>query len=231
MTRILAIGCSVLLVNAWAAQAANLFGKKPDPLVQSLPLAQLAEPVRAKVRAVAENAALATRGPAESFVCKAEHYNYFLDNPDRAVTAWRRLGAKCISIEVCGNQQYSWSDEHGSFITWETILRGPGIRVWFAEGKVRSSAVTPLVPVKVVVVLRYAETPKADGATAITHQSDIFVHTDSDAISLFAKLFGASAKSAADRGLREMQMFFSVLSWHMHREPDIVPTLLRNDSK
>src|SRR5262245_59214662 len=80
---------------------------------------------RAVVEDVMSKATLVARGPRESFPCRPEHYYWFLDHPDRAVVAWRRLGAKCVSITSKAPGLYQWSDDAGSEVIWETVARGP----------------------------------------------------------------------------------------------------------
>src|SRR5207253_7653848 len=84
---------------------------RPSPDV--VPLAKLPVPVRDEIRAVIERPTISAQGPAEVFTCKPEQYYWFLDHPDRAVTAWRRLGAKCVSINAQGNGLFAWTDDVG----------------------------------------------------------------------------------------------------------------------
>jgi hypothetical protein len=91
--------------------------------------------------------------PAEAFACEPAVYYWFLDHPDRAVTAWRRLGAKCLTITDRGGGRFGWADENGSDIVWETVYRTPELRIWYAEGKARPGPLMPLVPVRAVVLL------------------------------------------------------------------------------
>ena len=56
------------------------------------------------MRQILEKPTISAHSQPESFSGKAETYRYFLDHPDRAVVAWRRLGANCVSIQARGNQ-------------------------------------------------------------------------------------------------------------------------------
>jgi hypothetical protein len=225
----LSLACLALLVAAAGSRAGtSLFPfKKTDPNAPTLPADDLPEPQRAVAKPVLDRPTLAARGPVETFACHPEHYYWFLDHPDRAVVAWRRLGAKCVTIQPRGDGRFGWSDELGSDIVWQTIHRGPGIRVWYAEGKVRPTAVMPLVPVKAVVVLRHRETTSAAGAPAIRHSSDLFVQTDSRAAAAVTKLMGQSAPRLAEQGLGQLQLFFSGLAWYLDRHPEHAAALLR----
>jgi len=226
---------AVASVLVWAASAV---GAPPAPTVvasgritpspDSVPLDKLDPRIRGEIRAVIERPSIAAQGPAEVFACRPEHYYWFLDHPDRAVAAWRRLGAKCVSINPQGNGLFGWSDENGSAVTWQTVYCDAEKRVWYAWGKVRPGALLPLVPVRVVVVLHHKERPGADGGTMIHHYSDMFMHTDSKTAGLVAKMLGASAPRLAEQGLGQLQMFFSALSYYCDRNPRSAAALLED---
>jgi hypothetical protein len=167
------------------------------------------------------------KGPLEVFACTPEQYYWLLDNPDRAVHAWRRLGAKCVTIERRGPSKFGYVDGTGSDVTWETIYQAPGVHIWFAEGKVKPSPVLPLVPVKALVILRYSEGKTPEGLVVVRHQSEMAIHTDSKAAAAVTKMMGNSAPKLAEQGLGQLQMFFSALSSFLDRHPELVDTIFR----
>src|SRR5262245_16982245 len=116
--------------------------KKGD-LAAAIPWDELSERAAALAKPLMARPTVQARGPLDSFSCTPEQYYWLLDNPDRAVTAWRRLGAKCVSITRRGPTKFAYTDDAGSDVTWETIHQSPGMRIWFAEGKVKA---TPLLP-------------------------------------------------------------------------------------
>jgi hypothetical protein len=176
---------------------------------------------------VLDRPTLVARGPTETFACKPDHYYWFLDHPDKAVAAWRKLGAKCVSITPRGEGSFGWTDEHGSELVWKTMYKANGVRVWFAEGKVRPAPLLALVPVKALVVLKHGEAKNDEGATVIQHHSELFVVTDSKAAAAFTKLMGQSAPKLAEQGLGQLQVFFSGLSWYLQRHPEQVQALIK----
>jgi hypothetical protein len=192
-----------------------------------MPLDKMPEKYRESVRQVMDNPTLFARGPKESFVSKPEVYQWLLDHPDRGVLAWRRLGAQCVSIVPSENGIYNWSDNNGSEVNWETVLRENGLHVWYAYGKVRPGPMLPMVPVRVVVVLRYLDKSSADGAPVLQHQADVYLHTDSKTATFIARMLGSSSTKLAEQGLAQMQLFFSGLSWYLFQNPAQTETLLR----
>jgi hypothetical protein len=191
-----------------------------------VPLDQLPPPIREAARRTLERPTFYSRGPAEIFACNPNLYYWFLDHPDQAVIAWRRLGARCVSITDRGQGRFGWSDENGSDIVWETVYRSPHLRIWYAEGKVRAAALLPLVPVRALVLLRHEEVRGPDDKPRVHHQADLFLRTDSAAASLAAKLLGPSAPRMAEQNLGQLQMFFAGLAWYCHKYPERAEGLL-----
>jgi hypothetical protein len=236
MGRRLLLKLGLAMLAAWAnagpAAAQGLFfHSKSDPWqkVQDaalLPLEQVPSERREAVRRTMERPTLFASGPAETFVCRPELYEWLLDHPDRGVVAWRRLGAVCLNIVVRGPGRFGWTDEQGNDMWWETIYKSAEVRVWYAEGKVRPSPVLPLVSVRAVVVLRQSRLREQAGGTMMFHQADVFVQTDSKAVALATRLMGPSAPHMAEQGIGQMQTFFSALAWYCQRHPDRAEHLL-----
>jgi hypothetical protein len=191
-----------------------------------VPLDEIPASLRTKVRGVMEKPTLSTRGQAETFTCEPKVYQWLLEHPDRAAVAWRRLGAKVADIADKGNGVFGWSDAQGGDIRWQAVYRGTQMRVWHAEGKVRPAALTPLVPVQAVVVLRYTEGRDTDNRPIIRHQAELMLHTDSKSMSLAARLFGTSAPRLAEQYVSQVETFFSALSWYLEQHPERMEKLL-----
>jgi hypothetical protein len=196
---------------------------------KDIPLTSLDAAYRDAAEQIVNKASFSARGPAEVFAGRPEQYFWLLDNPHRAVHAWRRLGAKCVSISPKNDGQFSWADDMGGEVVWETVLKTASMRIWMAEGKVRPGPLLPLVPVKVLVVLRHHEAKMADGSAALHHQADLFVHTDSKTAHMLLRMMGPAASRMAEDGLSQLQLFFSGLTWYMERHPDEVKDLLREE--
>jgi hypothetical protein len=222
--------CALWFIQVISASAAGTLplSKKADagPIV-NVPWDDLNERAGALARLMMDRPTVQARGRSETFSCTPEQYYWLLDNPDRAVSAWRRLGAKCVSIQRRGPGKFGYADETGSNVSWETIHQGPGVRIWFAEGKVKPSGVLPLVPVKALVILRYSEQKTADGSLVVQHHAEVVIHTESKAAAAVTKMMGSSAPKLAEQGLGQLQMFFSALSCFVDRHPELVETIFR----
>src|SRR5579884_2078821 len=176
--------------------------------------------VREGLRTVLNKPTLAARGRLEMFRGQPVLYRWFLDHPDQAVLAWRRLGAKCTDITSLGGGCFQWTDGHGSEINWWTVHTGNNDRIWYAEGHARPAPHMPMFPVRALVVLRFADDLDLAGRSIIRDQMDVFVQTDSKTAAVVTKLLGASVPRMAENGVTQMEMFYSALVWFLDHHPD-----------
>jgi hypothetical protein len=194
-------------------------GTAPSFPTASVPLEELPPAVRERVRRVMDQPTLCARGPAEAFHCRPTVYQWLLDHPDQAVRLWRFLGAECTDIDSEGDGRFRWQEPQAGEVHWETVLRGPRQRVWYAEGQIRPAPWMRASAVQAVVVLHYAEGKDREGKSAVRHQMDLWIHTDSRALALGARLFGASAPRLAEQYIGQMEMFFGALAWYLDQNP------------
>ncbi len=191
-----------------------------------VPLQEMPGGLRERVRQVVEQPTLFARGPTEAFAGRPDLYHWLLDHPDRGVLAWRRLGAKCSTINDRRGGRFNWTDEKGSEVHWETVYQGPSLRIWYAEGKLRPALLLPPLPIQIVFLLRYGDQPDEPGRTLIYHQADVFFQTDSRTAALMAKMLGPSAPRLAEQGIGQVELFFSGLIWYFDQHPERAAKLL-----
>jgi hypothetical protein len=191
-----------------------------------VPLDEMPAAVRDKIRQTLDKPTISARGPVETFPCYPPQYYWLLDHPDRAVYAWHRLGAHCVDVTDRGEGRFGWGDEFGSDVHWDTVYQTKRMRVWYAEGKVRAAALLPMHQVRVVVVLHYAEDRDEEGRVVIRHQAEMALRTDSKALTLAARLFGASVPRLADQYMAQLEMFYSALAWYLEQHPRQLESLL-----
>jgi hypothetical protein len=185
-----------------------------------VPLDELAPPIRERVRSVLDHPTLSSRGPLEAFHCRPPLYFWLLDHPDLAVRLWRGLGAKCTDIQSRGDGSFVWKDPQNGEVYWQAVVRTARQRVWYAEGRVKPGVMLPSVSIRAVVVLNHQEGTDGQGKPAMRHQMDMILHTDSRAVSLATRLFGASAPRLAEEYVGQLEMFFGALAWYLTQHPD-----------
>jgi hypothetical protein len=172
-----------------------------------------------RVRAVVEQPTLSAHGPLEMFTCQPSMYRWLLDHPDQTVKLWRRLGAKCIEIEDRGNGRFAWKDG-ASEVHWDLVRDAPRQRVWYAEGQVKPGLLLPLVSLKAVLVLDFAEGKDGNDQPAVRQQMHLIVHTDSRAVALATRVMGDSAPKMADQFLGQLQMFYAAMAWYLDQHTE-----------
>jgi hypothetical protein len=199
---------------------------EPAPLATApLPLDELPPAARARLSAVLDQPTLRSHGRVETFTCQPAAYEWLLDHPDLAVRLWRLLGAKCSDILPEGGDSFIWK-EGPSHVHWDTVLKRPGLRIWYAEGEVRPGLLLPAFPVKAVAVLRYTEGQISEGRPSLRHQVVLTLHTDSHAVALAARILGASAPRAGEQMVGQIEMFYAALAWYLDQHPRHAEALL-----
>lgn len=191
-----------------------------------LPLDQIPETMRDRLKNVVDRPTIYTHGPAEEFGCRLSLYFWLLDHPDRAIQAWRKLGARCMDIQDLGNGRFGCYDPSGNEVHWDTAYRSPDLRIWYAEGNVRPAPMLPSVTVRAVIVLRHIDAVDETGKPVLRHQADMMLYTDNKTAALATKLMGSSAPRMAEQYVGQLERFFSALSVYLQQHPDKCESLL-----
>jgi hypothetical protein len=191
-----------------------------------LPIDDMPAAVREKVRQVVEHPTLYSHGPTETFPCDPATYRWLLDHPDRAVCAWRKLGAQCVEITDRGGGRFGWTDGKESDVHWDTVYCSDEMRVWQASGQVKGGPLVPTVPFDALIVLRHISGKDEKGRTVVRHQADLILHTDSRSALVATRVLGPTAPKLAEQYVAQLEMFFSALPWYIHRHPERAEELL-----
>lgn len=194
--------------------------------IKAVPFDSLSPQVRDRVKKVMLQPTLVTNTPVDEFKAAPSVYTWLLDHPDRTSLAWQRLNVQCTPIIDRGNGRFGWSDGEGSDISWATVYNNGAIRVWYAEGVINPGRLLPNVPVKAVVVVRHQLPATGNQVATVRHQADVFLHTDSRAANLAARMFGPSADRMAQEAAEQLMMFFSGIAKHLANRPESAEKLL-----
>lgn len=205
------------------------FAQEPPPARSAtlpLPFDEMPAPLRDRLKRIADQPTLTSRGPVETVPCNPAVYGWFLDHPDRAVAAWRKIGATVVDITDRGNGRFGWTDGEGSDVSWVTVARGESQRVWHAEGKVKPGPLVAAIPFQALVVLRHTAGRDQQGRNVIRHQAELMLHTDSKSAALIAKIIGVAGPRMAEQYIGQVQTFFSALPWYIEQHPERAQELL-----
>jgi hypothetical protein len=192
-----------------------------------VPLEALSPAVRENARRVLERPTLSAHGPLETFNCQPAAYHWLLDHPDQAVRLWRLVGARVMDLEDRGAGRFGWRDGQGNEAQWETVLRAPGLRVWYCEGKAKPGALLPAAHGRALVLLQYQEGRDAKGRPAVRHQVHLLLRADSRALAAVARMLGGPAPRLAEQYLGQLEMFFGALAWHLDQNAERAARLFR----
>lgn len=201
------------------------FAPAPQPRAATgamphLPLEAIDPQVRDRVRGVLEHPALSSRAQPEAFNSEMPVYRWLLDHPDLTVKLWKLVGANVQDIHDRGDGVYVWRDEHGSEVSWHSVLKQDGLHAWYAEGKVKASALLPMTSFRALAVLSFREGQDAAGKPAIQHQVHFLLRCDSKAVALAMKILGASAPRMAEQYLGQLQMFYGGMAWYLGQDEE-----------
>jgi hypothetical protein len=201
------------------ALAAGRATGQDRPVMGRVPVEQISPALRERVHLTVEHPTLSAHGPVEAFTCKPATYYWLLDHPDLTAQLWRQLGAKVADVTSLGDGRFGWSDGQGSSLHWETALRTPQQRIWYAEGRVKPGMLLPTTAIKAVMVINYTEGQDKLGHPALRHQVQLFLRTDSMAVAMAARVVGMSAPHMAEQYLGQIETFFAAMSWYLNENP------------
>lgn len=190
----------------------------------TIPVDVLAAPFREPIARVMREATLVARAAPEEFDLGI--YEWLLEHPDRASLAWRRLGIPCAKIRDLGQGRFGWADGEGTEVSWQTVIRAPNVHVWLAEGEAKLGPMVPAVRFRAVAILHHVRRADSAGRAVVTQETTIYLHTDSKAASLIARILGPAAPRLADQGAAQLLLFFSGLTRYFTEHPAEIESLL-----
>ncbi|MBX7105006.1 MAG: hypothetical protein K1X57_13050 [Gemmataceae bacterium] len=214
----------VLVAVPARAEAPSANVASPSRALLTVPMDAIPQVFREKVQKVTQQPAIVARAVPEEFT--EGIYDWLLDHPDRASLAWRRLGIPCAEIAPRPQGRFGWSDGQGTEVNWQVVGKTDTCRVWYAEGQARVSPLMPLVPVKAVVVLHHAKAAGLDGRKRVAHVCDVYLHTDSKAAAMTARMLGPAMPRLAQQGADQLLLFFSGLTRYFEDHPEDIESLL-----
>lgn len=181
---------------------------------------------RETVLRIVHKPTISTQGRQGEVACTAEMYSWLLEHPDRVALAWKRLRVPCVDIHCIGPGRFLWTDENGSQIAWQTVGRTTDGLIWYATGKIKPTAVLPMIPVKAVAVVSRCEQVNRKGETVLFPHVSVYLHTDSRAAQLILRMLGPTAPRLAEQGAEQLLFFFNGIGNHLARNPEQTDILL-----
>ena len=197
----------------------------PTPVTQILE--QIPKTHRENVAKVMTKPTLSAQYTEDPFEAHSSIYPWLLENPDRVSLAWKRLNVPCVEIGRVGEGQFTWTDENGSQLAWQSVAKLTDGLVWYATGKVKAATLLPMVPVKAVAVVKYPSQPtKTEGVVKLTPEASVYLLSESRAANAVLRMVGPAAPKLAEDGAEQLLYFFSGVATHLKDHPQKTPTLL-----
>ena len=172
-----------------------------------------------KSQSVLKNLGMFRRLPTISFECDPDVYNYFLSNPDVAVSTWRAMEISQFQLQETGPHHYRADAGDGSVGDVELFLQSPSETVIHCDGAFKSPLLTKPIVARSLMRLHTSFSKDQEGRTIGTHSGDIFVEFPSHAVEAVAKVISPVSHSIADRNFKQMTLFVHLMSQAMARHP------------
>lgn len=187
--------------------------------VADLRLERLTPDAQRKSQSVLKNLGMFRRLPTISFECDPEVYNYFLKNPDVAVSTWRAMEISQFQLQQTGANQYRADAGDGSVGDVELFLQTPSETLIHCDGAFKSPLLTKPIVARSLMRLQTTFVKDTDGRIIGTHTGDVFVEFPSHAVEAVAKVISPVSHAIADRNFKQMTLFVHLMSQAMVKHP------------
>ena len=182
-------------------------------------LDRLAPEAQRKSQLVVKNLGMFRRLPAISFECDPDVYDYFLRNPDVAVSTWRAMEISQFQLRETGANQYHADAGDGSVGEVELLLHTPTETMIHCDGAFKSPLLPKPIVARSLMRLQTSFAKDAEGRMIGTHTGDVYVEFPSQAVEAVARVIAPVSHNIADRNFKQMTLFVHLMSQAMARHP------------
>ncbi len=187
--------------------------------VAELPMDRLSPDAQHKSQALLKNLGMFRRLPTISFECDPEVYDYFLKNPDVAVSTWRAMDISQFQLQETRPNHYRADAGDGSVGDVELFLQTPTETLIHCDGAFKSPLLPKPIVARSLMRLHTTFTKEQDGRIIGTHSGDVFVEFPSPTVEAVAKVIAPVSHNIADRNFKQMTLFVHLMSQAMARHP------------
>jgi len=187
--------------------------------ISDLPVSTLNAAGVQKVNGVLNNLAMFRRLPVLSFEVDPEVYEYFLANPDVAVSTWRAMEISKFQLSPSGHQAYDADAGDGSVGRIEILRQTSADTLIHCDGAFKSPLLPRPIVARALMRLQTSYAREPDGRIIGTHSGDVFVEFPSQAVETVAKVISPVSHSIADRNFKQITLFVHMMSQAIGRHP------------
>ncbi|MEM9701424.1 MAG: hypothetical protein AAF907_03125 [Planctomycetota bacterium] len=185
----------------------------------ALPLQSLTANGRAAVRRTVDDATLFRTLPVLRFPIHEAGLDYFVQNPDVAVSLWRVLGVSSCQMWQTGPNTYEGDAGEGSIGVFEVLLRSKKDQVAIIEGQFKSPVLKEPIRAKCLFHLHTETGFDAAGMPIAVGKASLFISFPSRAIGAAAKLISPVTNVVLDRNFEEVCLFAHLMDRSMQTRP------------
>lgn len=193
--------------------------------VDAVPLGSLSAESRKRVESVLDELSMFRKLPTIAVPADPQLYDYFVVNPDVAVSIWRAMQISTFEMTATGPGMYDASLEDGTEGTVELLYRTPREAVVFCDGSYKPGPLLRPVTAQAVLHLRTEFGRRRDGTLAVRHRLNMFVAFPSQTVETAAKLVSPVSNMLIDRNFRELSLFLHMMTLLSEQRPGTVDAL------
>ncbi|MCL4206062.1 MAG: hypothetical protein KJ000_26560 [Pirellulaceae bacterium] len=208
----------VLLAGlAWVApcraQAVDAGGNPESraDAVRAIPLEELNEASRQKLRPILEKPSLYRRMPVQVIGCDPDLHVFLIRYPEVIVNIWQLMEVTKVQVKRTGPYTFDATDGSGTISKVELIYGRPDLHIFYATGYYEGPLFRNRIEGDCVILLRsvYAQ---RDGRVQVTNCLDVFVRMEKAGADILLKTLHPLMGKTADFNFVETAKFIGQVS-------------------
>lgn len=193
--------------------------------IAGLPLDKLTPQDRRAAKEILDLVGLFRRLPTISIECDPAVYDYFLRQPDAAVSIWRALEISDFRMTPIGPGSYRADAGDGTMGTVRMLHQSRNELLALCSGEYKSPLLPRPIESRALLHLETRFVQDRDGKTRAVHRLNMFVAFPSQTIETAAKLISPVSNMVLDRNFKEVSLFIHMMTLAMVRQPGWVEQL------
>jgi len=193
-------------LGATSAKSARL-----DAL-QSIPVEQLDDEARQKVKSVLANVSVFRRLPIRLTDCDPDLYLFLVEHPDVMVNIWQALKITKLQLSQLEDEIYQVSEPNGTVALTEFLHKSPELHLIYGEGTYEGPLFAQPVNGRCLMVLKTGYVRETDGRYYITTRLDTFLNVQHAGADLLSRLCHPLVGRTADLNFVQSLSFLGSLS-------------------
>ncbi len=195
------------------AQPQQLLFNNPqkEEALRAIPLDQLSDPVRAKVKNVVSRPTIYRHLPPQIVECDPDLHVFLLRYPEVVVNIWQLMGVTKVKVNRTGPLSFDAMDGAGTVSRAELVYGTSQVHVYYADGYYDGPLLQKPVTGDCVLLLRSSYSNRA-GKTIVTNTLDVFARLDHLGVEILVKTFYPAVGKAVDFNFAESIKFVGQVS-------------------